>query len=304
MALGWRWTFYVAAIPAGVLALIVYLTVKEPERGRSEAPPTADQQKPVVIVTFREKVTGLARTFLCSPSMLLLCIAGGIRNGGGYVWALNTQLFYTNVWDQSKQQIIKYMSWIPLVGGSLGVVVGGFISDRIVKKSGPHGRVWVLVVSQLLAAPFGVGALFLSPPWSYLCLIPSNIIGEMWVGVTMTVVLELVPVYLRTSSIAVYFFIITNIGGNLNPLVSVVKNGLGGSHEAYKFALLIFYPGLYVLGGLLFLVTIVLLKRDLQRVKTRDSERMFLIDKDSEQRKKYDHSGDETLPKRHPPKLN
>ena len=41
------------------------------------------------------------------------------------------------------------MSWIPLVGGSLGVVLGGFISDRIIKNRGFYARVWVLVFSQV-----------------------------------------------------------------------------------------------------------------------------------------------------------
>ena len=276
IALSWRWAFYIAAMPGAIVALILILTVKEPIRGQSEQ--VSDKKKPVLRMPLKERIFGLMRTFLLSPSMLLLCIAGGIRNGGGYVWATNTELFFENVKDQSSGQISVYMSWIPLVGGSLGVLFGGIISDQIVKKSGPHGRVWVLVISQLAAAPFAVGALFLNPPWCYLSLIPSNVIGEMWVSVTMTVVLELVPVYLRTSCVAVYFFIITNIGGNVNPLVTVIKNGFGGTHEDFKFALLIMYPGLYVLGGLLFLLTILVLKWDLKRARAIESERMSLVD--------------------------
>ncbi len=65
---------------------------------------------------------------------------------GGYVWAYNTQPYYTSL-GQTPQQIAGYMSWIPLVGGSLGVVAGGFISDRLVKNHGPTGRVLVIVVS-------------------------------------------------------------------------------------------------------------------------------------------------------------
>ena len=271
--------------------MLVYSTIKEPQRGKSDG----EQTGPALVLTLREKVVGLVKSFILSPSMLILCVAGGIRNGGGYVWSLNTETFYEKVKSQSTEQISTYMSWIPLVGGSLGVLVGGFISDRIVKRSGPHGRVWVLVFSQILAAPFCVGALFLSPPWCYLSLIPSNLIGEMWVSVTMTVVLELVPVYLRTSSVAVYFFIITNIGGNLNPLVSVIKHALGGTDRAYKFALLIMYAGLYVLGGLLFLLSLFLLKWDMRRVRLVETEKMSLLHRDK-QDDPYDSLGD-TLPK-------
>ena len=45
----------------------------------------------------------------------------------------------------------------------------------------------------------------------------------MWVGITLAVVIEVVPVHLRTSAVAVYMFIISNIGGNVPLLVPVLK---------------------------------------------------------------------------------
>ena len=45
----------------------------------------------------------------------------------------------------------------------------------------------------------------------------------MWVGITLTVVVEVVPTALRTSAVAVYMFIISNIGGNMPLLVPVLK---------------------------------------------------------------------------------
>ena len=47
----------------------------------------------------------------------------------------------------------------------------------------------------------------------------SSTIGEMWVGVTLAVGLELVPTPLRASAVGVYLFIISNIGGNMTLLV-------------------------------------------------------------------------------------
>ena len=39
------------------------------------------------------------------------------------------------------------MGWIPIVGGSLGVAVGGFISDRVTKGRGIYARVAVIIAS-------------------------------------------------------------------------------------------------------------------------------------------------------------
>ncbi len=45
----------------------------------------------------------------------------------------------------------------------------------------------------------------------------------MWVSVTLAVLVELVPAKIKTTSIAVYFFIISNIGGNMPLLVPVLR---------------------------------------------------------------------------------
>ena len=81
----------------------------------------------------------------------MLYIAGGIRNAGGYVWAYNTELFF-QAQDFTDAEINHFMSWIPLVGGSLGAVFGGFISDLLVKNRSTYVRIWVLIVSHVWEA--------------------------------------------------------------------------------------------------------------------------------------------------------
>ena len=67
---------------------------------------------------------------------------------GGYTWGVNTETFFESE-KQTDAQIGTYMSWIPLVGGSLGAFFGGFISDRVVKKRGITARIVVIVISQV-----------------------------------------------------------------------------------------------------------------------------------------------------------
>jgi hypothetical protein len=66
----------------------------------------------------------------------------------GYVWAYNTQIYYQDI-GVTPRTIARYMSWIPMVSGSIGVVLGGFIADRVVKRVGVLARVSVLVASQV-----------------------------------------------------------------------------------------------------------------------------------------------------------
>ena len=121
----------------------------------------------------------------------------------------------------------------------------------------------------MIAAPFVACVLIFDPPYSYYFLIPTYIFGEMWVGVTLTVLVELVPEKLRTTGVGLYFFIISNIGGNMQIIVPPIQNLIKKTFklndiDAFRGVLYIFYPGEYVIGALLFLLTLFVIKRDLK----------------------------------------
>ncbi|CAD5115834.1 DgyrCDS4772 [Dimorphilus gyrociliatus] len=294
---GWRWVFILGGLPGVVLSGIILLSLKEPKRGdsNSNSSQTSDEQsydeldnedEPLLaaavckedghIVTINEnkrfsQFLSAVKVFL-RPSLLLLLLAGSIRNSGGYVWAFNTQPFFESL-GQTRKQIGTFMSWIPLVGGSLGVLFGGLLSDLVVKRYGTYMRLAVLIVSQILAAPFAAGALWLHTPLAYFSLIPSNVIGEIFVSVALVVVVELVPSNLRSLSVAIYLFVITNIGGNAPLLVPVVQKALEKSFDkilALRITLTLLFPGVYVLGSIFFLLTCLVMRREVIKRRGND----------------------------------
>lgn len=126
----------------------VLFTIKEPKRKKNPVSDQAAGEK----LPIGSRILLLLKTFIM-PGMLTLCIAGGIRNAGGYVWAYNTELFFEKS-GFSDDHIRNYMSWIPLVAGSIGAIVGGIISDVLVKGRGPYMRIWVLIISQVHSPDF------------------------------------------------------------------------------------------------------------------------------------------------------
>ncbi|XP_072908368.1 protein spinster-like [Hemitrygon akajei] len=247
---GWRWSFFLSAVPGFVVSVVLLLTVREvPSRKESDFNPHLTTTGRL---TLRQKLLQGMQPFL-KPSLLLFCLAGSIRNAGGYVWAYNTQTYFNLYYNGV--DVGRWLSWIPLVGGCIGAVAGGFISDQLVKNRGLYARVWVLVFSQVAAAPFVAGALWLKPPYAFLSLIPANIIGEMGIGVALTIVVELVSPAVRTPVVAIYIFIISNIGGNAPLLVTPLTR-----HWNLRLALLILCPGLYITGSLLFLLSLVIIR--------------------------------------------
>ena len=126
--------------------------------------------------------------------------------------------------------------------------------------------VTILFIFQILAAPFALGGLLLEYPLCFYSLIFSNIIGEMWIGVTLALVVDLIPSYIRTTVIAVYLFIITLIGGNFNLIVTAcIEAGLSRTT-----ALILCFPSLYALSSVIFLITFFVMRYDLNKKKQLD----------------------------------
>ena len=122
-----------------------------------------------------------------------------------------------------------------------------------------------LLSIQILAAPFLIGVLFLPPPWAFLMLLPAYVVGEMWIGVCLVTVVELVPVGVASAGVALYLFIINNIGGNLTLLLPPLQSKIG-----LRFSLLLLFPGCYLLGAFFFLALLLLcFVKDKRQASTR-----------------------------------
>ena len=94
----------------------------------------------------------------------------------------------------------------------------------------------------------------------------------MWIGVTLALVVDLVPSYIRTTVIAVYLFIITLIGGNFNLIVApLIDAGLSRT-----VALVLCFPCLYAISSGLFLITFFVMRYDLKKKKQMD-DMLFLV---------------------------
>ena len=137
-----------------------------------------------------------------------------------------------------------------------------YISDRYVRNAPSWRRIVILVASNLLAAPFAFLALLLDAPYGYLCLIPSNVIGEMWVGITLALVIEISPQSLKTTAVSIYFFFI-GIAGFFPYLVVPVQHIV----HSYSLSLMILFPGLYVVSSALFLLTLFTIQRDVRKAQ-------------------------------------
>ncbi|XP_043478293.1 putative metabolite transport protein HI_1104 isoform X2 [Leptopilina heterotoma] len=250
--LGWRVCYYGAGIIGVIIAFLTGFTIKEPER-TTIGEETTNAKKKVSIwkVIFQ-------------PRVVILCLAASIRHCGGMCFAYNCDLYYREYFPD--YDLGWWLFAVTIVIGSIGVVVGGVVSDKFVAKMGIKSRVAVLAISQLVATPFAFGSVYFDPLWAMITLGISYFFAEMWFGILFAILVEIVPLSVRSTTVGIFLFVMNNIGGNLPILVEPTRLVLG-----FREALYIFYAGFYGISSLMFLFTMFFMDGPVKDDKTIDT---------------------------------
>ncbi|KAK0079063.1 hypothetical protein PV325_001784 [Microctonus aethiopoides] len=235
--LGWRVCYYGAGIVGIIIAALTALTLVEPTRKSiGEETKNSDGSK-----------LSIWKVIL-QPRIILLCLAASIRHCGGMCFAYNCDLYYRDYFPD--YDLGWWLFAVTIVIGSIGVVVGGVVSDKFVAKMGIKSRVAVLAISQLIATPFAFGSVYFGPLWAMITLGISYFFAEMWFGIVFAIMVEIVPLSMRSTTVGIFLFVMNNIGGNLPILVEPTRQIIG-----FRESLYIYYAGFYGISSLMFLLT-------------------------------------------------
>lgn len=260
---GWRSVYVGSALPGLIIAVLIALLMQDPKYqpipdqipsvvSKKEEDSEESEALPVQEVSYFRQ---LLRSFL-NPSILLLLLAACVRHTGGYCWAYNTRLYFHEYYPDFDDQLGWWLFADSIVGGSFGVFFGGFFSDRVVARLGLHSRLWVLSVFTLIAVPFSCLTLYCEPPTALVMLLIYYFCAETWFAILFTVIVEVVDKNVKAISIALFLFIMNNIGGNLPVIVSPIKDAIG-----YQEAIYLVWPGMIGLSAILFFVASIPLMR-------------------------------------------
>ncbi len=236
---GWRTAFYVVGVPGLVVAVIFYLTIKEPPRGATEIEPVSTASPP------------LAQTlrFMWSlRSFRHLSFAGALHAFVGYGVGLFLPSFFIRSHGFGLAETSTYLFLIGLTG-MIGTFLGGYLGDRLA----PRDKRWYMGIpglATLISVPFSI--LFYTtadPMLALLLAIPGAILGPMYLGPTFGTTQTLVTPAMRATASAILLFVLNLIGLGLGPVFAgVLSDGLRPQfgEESIRYALLI----LAVVGNL------------------------------------------------------
>jgi MFS transporter, Spinster family, sphingosine-1-phosphate transporter len=252
---GWRHAFIWAGAPGLLLALIL-LPFNEPRRGQADSTSGASLEKP--------KIRDLLKLFTNSKYMLVIWgyVAYTFALGAFSFWG---PTFLEQVHGLTNDKANRFFGAVIVVTGLVGTMVGGFFATAWHKRN-PAAYGWVLCISILTAVPASFFALRTTSTTVTMSLLAVAMFFLFFsTGPVNTLILETVPVNLRSSAMAMSIFMIHLFGDMWSP--EIVGRLADRWHNLQQAILIL--PAALFLGGVLWLVLAV---RTTKGKNTRKSE--------------------------------
>jgi MFS family permease len=255
----WRTAFIVVGLPGVLLAAIVKLTLKEPERGGYDDPAQAKVPQPSV-----SEVLGLLGRM---KSFRHMAIAAALHSFYGYGASAFIAAFFRRSHGMDPGELGTWLATIAFTAGALGTFLGGFLADRF-GQNDQRWYMWVPALGTTIYIPFAF-LIYLSPdPYVALMIsFPASILGGMYLGPTFAMTQTLVPPSMRATAAAILLFVINMIGLALGPQgVGILSDLLVPlfEKESLRYALLIVIVGFASWSILHYVIAARTLREDLR----------------------------------------
>ena len=121
--------------------------------------------------------------------------------------------------DMTTGELGTWLAMITGVGGAIGVVLGGMLSDRL-SVGNKRWYMWVPAIAGAVSVPFIAAVYLAEGPYTALLLsIIPGVLHNVYLGTTIATTHALVGLRMRALSSAVLFLILNLIGLGLGPLL-------------------------------------------------------------------------------------
>jgi len=155
---GWRWTFVLMGLPGMIIGGLVWLTMREPRRGRYAPANASIEQRPLLETT---------RTLMGNRVFMGLAIGWAVQIMIGYALAFWMAAVMIRNFGISSGDVGLYLGLAFFLGGIPGPILGGYVAGWLTKRD-ERWRAWMPgVVSLGCLLPLGL-SLSSSGFWPFL----------------------------------------------------------------------------------------------------------------------------------------
>jgi MFS family permease len=259
---GWRSAFLLAGLPGLVLAIIMFLTIKEPIRGRSDhatgqAPGQAPQLSTAAMFRFFWSQRSLA--YVVIGMTVQIFVLSGVSS-----WIAS---FFVRDHGYGIGRIGPILGII--IGGSslVGTLAGGLIVDRLARRD-ERWRCWTLAIASGMTAPVLIATFVLPGRYASLgAFACATLFNSVWYGPGFGLCQSLVGARMRGTIAAVMYFCSNLIGYGLGIQSIGLLSDFFAHHlgnQALRGAMLVVSTA-DILAALFFLLAAPRLQQDLSR---------------------------------------
>ncbi len=241
--INWRAAFLIMGVLGLILAPIFLWVVR-------------DVPRPKVAAADRMPFGSVFKVLARKPSFWLLAFAASCSSLVGYGLALWTPSVLMLSFGMNIIGAGQFMGSLLLVGGTAGVLAGGFLADRL-GHANQRWYAWLPAIAWLITLPFFLFGLMsdsLALAWPLL-LVP-NALNILWLGPVATAVQNLVERPMRATASACFLLINNLVGLGVGPLlIGAVSDALKTSYgvESLRYAA-VAALGFYLVAALLALL--------------------------------------------------
>ncbi len=216
-AYGWRYAFYALGLPGLVIGVVVFLTIREPIRGRLDS--LVEDMKPSILTSLN---------FLWRQKAAFhVVMGGGLCAFWGWGLMAFTPTFLMRTYSLDVAQAGAVTGNIHLVGGSLATVATAWYLSRP-SMADPRRVVWLLAAGVALATipsilAYWTHSLFLAKLMFWI-FIPSI---YFYIGPCFGLLNNLAPCHMRSMFIAVSLLVANLLNFGAPQLVGALSDWFG-----------------------------------------------------------------------------
>ncbi len=218
---GWRSAFIVVGAPGLIVALVVWLFLREPPRGRYDTGAGSEDAPPLA-----EVASALWRRKTTRHILIGLTLAVMLGNTGTSFLAP----YLIRRFDLSYSEVALLVGATNFLTAAVGMLAGGILTDRLGRKN-IRWYMWIPVLGILIAIPFNVSAYLQDNVLAMaLFLVPAGLVIPTYMAPSFATLHNFSQPRARATVTAIAGICMGMIGAGLGPLLGGISIDLLGEH--------------------------------------------------------------------------
>jgi MFS family permease len=199
---GWRMAFMIVGVPGLLLALMIRLSLKEPQRGQSDGA-AAD--------TAAYSVPDALRVMMRKKSFLAYALALGLCSFSDTAFEMWSPAYLMRVYHLGSGFVGAWTGSLEAPAGIIGTLLGGFAADRLGQRDA-RWYLWTPVIAVAIMIPSILLFLTVGGSLVFVFYFIAMLAAASYMGPIVALTQRLMPVRMRSLSAAIQFLILNLLG--------------------------------------------------------------------------------------------